>query len=339
MENFSEKTFLVSRGLQYRYFASSGERQKDASPALLLLHGFRDFATCWKFLLPHLERLPSRILIPDLLGHGGSSKPTDPKLYAYRLMVRDLIEIMDAEAIYDVIPLGHDHGSLLAQRIYNHHPERTKALITLNVAYSPPSETPFNLAGINKMTKQIFGYGIFEYFHFLTSPDAARLMNANLDRVWEIPHANSFADMRSLYGDSNAMREYLQDSSIPSVALKPYATDPALKAEWKVELERGGLEGPLCWYTALVQQVQHQSDKTVPFENVIVRVPTLFIGCDGDAACRPEMISPVIDGGFLPDLTMQTLEGVGHWPMYEAPERTAGIVVEFLLKTLGLSEV
>jgi soluble epoxide hydrolase/lipid-phosphate phosphatase len=246
------------------------------------------------------------------------------------------MEVLDAEGIKNIVPIGHDHGSVLAQRIYNHHPARTVGLIILNVAYSPPSESPFDLIEINAMTKRTFGYGIVEYFHFLTSPDAAQLMNANLDRLWEIPHANLFSDMRSLYGSPTAMRNYLTDTSIPSVDLKPYAVDPGLKATWKSELEKGGLEAPLCWYTALVQQVQYHSDKLVPSGNAKVDVPMLFIGCDEDAPCRYELIKPSVDAGLLPHLTVHTLQGVGHWPMYEQPVQTSRIIMEFLSTKVGL---
>jgi soluble epoxide hydrolase/lipid-phosphate phosphatase len=336
MEEFVEKKLTVSRGFEYRYFVSSSEHEIANPPTLVFLHGFRDFASSWRFVLPHLKQLPCRFLVPDLLGHSGSSKPTNPKSYAYHLMAQDLLEIIDAEQIKKFVPIGHDHGSLLAQRIYNHHPARCAGLVILNVAYSPPSSKPFDLYEINAMTNQIFGYGTSEYFHFLTSPDAARLMNANLDRVWDIPHTNSFSDMRSLYGSPTAMREYLTDDSIPSKALKPYATDPSFKVAWKSEIEKGGLEAPLCWYTAMVQQVQYHSDKLIASGNTKVDVPMLFIGCDGDAPCRPELIKLTMDSGLLPDLTIHTLQGVGHWPMYEQPERTAEILVEFLATKVGL---
>lgn len=273
--------------------------------------------------------------MPDLLGHGGTSKPTDPTAYAYHLMVKDMIEILDAEGIESLIPLGHDHGSVLAQRIYNHVPDRTAALIMLNVAYSPPAKTPFNLFATNAMTKQVFGYGCVEYFHFLTSPDAARLMMNDLDRVWDIPHAKNFEDMRDIYGLPDGMRKYLKDPTVPRIELKSYATEGDLKAEWKAEIRRGGLEAPLCWYIAMIQQVQYESDKSILEENARVDVPTLFIGCGGDAPCRAESIKPSIDAGLLPHLTTHVLEGVGHWPMYEEPEQTAALIVAFLGEKLG----
>ena len=323
------KSVTTSRGMQYRYYVSNKLHGNPTAPALFLLHGFRDSAHCWEYMIPHLAKLPYRLVAVDTLGHGGTSKPRDSAAYAYHLMVKDIFDIADNEGIQKVIPLGHDYGSGLAQRMYNHCPHRTAAVVLLNVAYSPPNKKEsFNLAAINATSKGIFGYPMFEYWNFLTAPDAAGLMNSNLDRVMEIPHANSFADMQALYGVPNAMREYLSDRS-KSVELKPYVS-ATLQVRWRAELGEGGLEVPLCWYTAMVQQVQSESDKLVADENIKINVPLLFIGCDGDAPCRRELINLPKQAGLLSDLTEHTLFGVGHWPMYEQPQQTAEMIASFL---------
>ena len=299
------------------------------------MHGFRDSALCWQYVLPQLHALPYRMLYLDMLGYGGTSKPHDPQSYAYHLMVQDILDIADAEGIQRLIPVGHDHGAGPAQRLYNHFPERVAAIILMSVPYNPPNKTtPFNLFALNKMTTEVFGYPIAEYWNFLTAPDAAGLMNANLDRVYEIPHANTFEEMKSLYCVPNAMRNYLADRSIPSVDVKPYARDKALYEGWRAEIEKDGLESGLCWYTAYLQQVQSESDKLVLDENRTVRVPMLFIGTTGDAVCRPGF-SMTPAAGLVTDLTEHTLEDVGHWPMYENPQEVAEMMAEFLKAKLG----
>ena len=42
------------------------------------------------------------------------------------------------------------------------------------------------------------------------------------------------------------------------------------------------------------------------------------------------MINGPRDAGLLPDLTIETMKGMGHWPMYERPEQTAEIITRFL---------
>lgn len=331
MERLTPKTVLTRRNMTYSYHTSADKLEDGNTIALVLLHGFRDTSHCWQFVVPNLLELPYRLIIPDLLGHGGTSKPTQPAAYAYHLMVQDIIDIADQEGIQQLIPLGHDHGAVLACRIYNHCPQRVSALITLNVPYTPPDKVnPFNLMAVNNLSTAVFGYPMYEYWNFLTAPDAARVMLENLDGVWEIPHANSFAVMQSLYCVPNAWRAYLTDPSATKIVVKPYAEDSRLKAEWKAVLEKNGFEAPLCWYTAIMQQVQFESDKLIPDTNMTIKVPVLFVGCDGDAACRPETIEAAKKAGCLPYLAQQLLKGVGHWPMYEQPEEIGQILREFL---------
>ena len=68
-------------------------------------------------MLPMFTSLPNCCIIPDLLGFGGTSKPTDPQMYAYDLMAQDLVDILDHEGFDKVVSIGHVHGSGLAARL------------------------------------------------------------------------------------------------------------------------------------------------------------------------------------------------------------------------------
>ena len=175
----------------------------------------------------------------------------------------------------------------------------------------------------------MFGYPILEYWNFFTAPDAPEIMLQNLDRLWEAAHPNTFEGMRDLFGDPGAFKEYLTNRSVPSIEIKPYATDSKLKEDWMARIKEGGLEAPLCWYNARVQGVHFESDKQVPDENIKVQVPMLFIGCNGDAVCRKEMINLPKDAGLIPDLTVETME-TGHWPIYESPQEVSEIIARFI---------
>lgn len=199
----------------------------------------------------------------------------------------------------------------------------------LNVAYSGPSREPFDLDAINARTTMIFGYPILKYWEFFTSAEAPEVMLENMDRGWEAAHPNTFEGMRDLFGVPGAFKQYLTDSSKPSIEIKPYAANLELKDDWKARMKDGGFTAPLNWYNARVQGVHYESDKTVLDENMAVKVPVLFVGCDGDAVCRKEMIKLPKDAGLLPDLTVETMD-TGHWPMYEKPEELSELIVRFI---------
>ena len=332
MDALEDKSLKVSRGLTYHYYISPTNDSNANKPPLMLHHGFPETAHLWTSLLPMLTTLPNRLMIPDLLGFGGTSKPADPKSYAFDLMTRDLLDILDAEGIRKVISVGHDHGSGSAAQFYNHAPDRTAALILLNVAYQVPNkDNAFDLAGINALGTALFGYPIFEYWNFLTAADAPAILEANLDRMWDCMHAGTFETKKSIYCVEDGMRRYLTDHSIPRIDTKPYAHNEVLKQRWVSQFREGGFSGPVCWYSSRTQGVQFESDKKIPDANLKVTVPTLFIGCELDTVCRMELIQLAKDAGMLPDLVIETMTGVGHWPMYEAPVRTADAMIKFVL--------
>lgn len=133
MDSLQEKHLDVKRGLRYRYYVS---KAGDTSmPALLLLHGWPDSAMVWQHVLPYLAELKLKIVVPDLLGYGGTSKPMDIKLYDYRRMSKDLVEILDTEGIKKVIPVGHDFGCWLTQRFQLLYTDRCVAAVHVGISY------------------------------------------------------------------------------------------------------------------------------------------------------------------------------------------------------------
>ncbi|RSL57039.1 hypothetical protein CEP53_006596 [Fusarium sp. AF-6] len=84
MDFFTEKQLINSRSLQYTYYAGPASNVTSTAddPALLLLHGFPHTAQLWAPIIPWLLTLGLRILVPDLLGYGGTSKPWDVSCFA-----------------------------------------------------------------------------------------------------------------------------------------------------------------------------------------------------------------------------------------------------------------
>ena len=59
-------------------------------------------------MVPFFEKQGYGIIAPDMLGYGGTDKPTDPAVYKGTLMAKDMVDILDAEKIAKVIVIGHD---------------------------------------------------------------------------------------------------------------------------------------------------------------------------------------------------------------------------------------
>lgn len=177
MDQLVEKTMTSSRGLKYHFFASESTSANNSRPALLFLHGWPDSSALWQFIAPKFHELGYAVVVPDLLGYGGSSKPTDTKLYTFGYQAQDLMEILDSLGIKQVIPVGHDWGSGLAQRVYHFFPERVAALVLLAVAYFPPGkdDSPRDPVAANDHYERIDGYRRFQYQEHFIEDDAPQL--------------------------------------------------------------------------------------------------------------------------------------------------------------------
>lgn len=104
-------------------------RTRGDGPALLLCHGFTGSGESWG--APLLEALARehRLIVPDLIGHGGSSKPARAERYAVRAQLDDLCELLDACGAARATWLGYSMGGRLALAGTVHRSERVRALV------------------------------------------------------------------------------------------------------------------------------------------------------------------------------------------------------------------
>ncbi|KAK4547710.1 hypothetical protein LTR36_000668 [Oleoguttula mirabilis] len=327
MESLQEKHLDTSRGLHYKYYVSP---ESDASkPTLLLLHGWPDSAHLWQYVVPHLTSLRCKLVVPDLLGYGGTSKPTSPELYNYRRMSEDVAEILDAEKSGRVIPVGHDWGCYLASRFHLVYPERCPAAVHIGIAYLPPVPQHLDLDTVNEHSVQAVGYPRFEYWNLFSSPEAPRMFSEHLDSVWHALHGDAQDWMKQMFCAPDAMKNFLLQGRT-DVPLRAYAQDAKLKEHWKQNMtDASSWESAFCWYHSLLQDVQMEEDKNIPEGMYKLDMPVLFIACDGDAVNSPELIDFPKEAGLLPDLRVEVLHS-GHWCPYEKPEEIAGLLSDFL---------
>ncbi|EMC92756.1 hypothetical protein BAUCODRAFT_96023, partial [Baudoinia panamericana UAMH 10762] len=328
MEHLQEKHLTTTRNLHYRYYTSPTPTTTTTTapnqPALLLLHGWPDSALLWQPLLPHLLPLPHRLIIPDLLGYGGTSKPTSVPLYNYRLMLQDLLEILHAEGVTTILPIGHDFGCWLIFKLQNLHPSLCVAAVHIGIAYAPPLSQRLDPATLidtlNTLTTHQVGYPRYSYFHLFTSPRAPSLFARNPRSVWHVLHGDAEDWTKHIFCTPDAMQNFLASSST-DVPLKPYAQNAALYSEWHSNLQTPeDWEASFCWYNAFAREsVQMEEDLRVGREKWVLERPVLSVMCRGDGVNPPETLEEAKQAGWLPQGREVVLE-CGHWCTYEAPE-------------------
>ncbi|KAI0840504.1 alpha/beta-hydrolase [Hypoxylon sp. FL0890] len=323
MNSLQHKTLKTSRGFTYSYYVSN---PADFKHTLLLQHGFPDDAHLWDSIVRKLTGY--RLVVPDLLGYSGTSKPTDPAAYNYTGVSQDLVDILDSEGIDKVISVGHDWGSFVAQRLYNHHRDRVEGLILLNVGYALPSESPPDLKQTNDHLEKVIGFPALAYQELFISDEAPALLKAHLDRFYQALHAAPVGWMKEVWGARGKLRDWLLDEN-QKVELLSYAQDPELRRAFIERFRRDGFEGPLCYYKAHNSNVQYDADKALGDDSLAMQVPVFYISCSHDPICELDLMAPAKEKGFLPDLEEVTIDS-RHWSPLEKPDEVATLMTSFL---------
>jgi non-heme chloroperoxidase len=142
VKSVSEQTFgkvQLSTGVTINYL-EQGDMQGEP---VILLHGTSD---SWNSFAPILPLLSSsyHVFALDQRGHGDSSKVTC--CYTMDDFAADVVAFMDAKGIDRATVVGHSMGSMIAQLVAIHYPERIDRLVLAGsmVVVSNPGLTEFN---------------------------------------------------------------------------------------------------------------------------------------------------------------------------------------------------
>lgn len=98
---------------------------------VLLLHGKNFVAMYWEQTANDLAKAGYRVIMPDQIGFGKSSKPTNIQ-YSFQFLANNTKAILDKENILKVSVLGHSMGGMVATRFTLMFPETVEKLILEN---------------------------------------------------------------------------------------------------------------------------------------------------------------------------------------------------------------
>ena len=99
------KEIVTLRGLKYHYYHSPAQ---DGKRTLLFCHGFPSTSKDWSRIALSFKEQGYGVIVPDMLGYGGTDKPADPALYVQSAMSQDIVCILDAENVEKAVAIGHD---------------------------------------------------------------------------------------------------------------------------------------------------------------------------------------------------------------------------------------
>ncbi|QHL86604.1 alpha/beta fold hydrolase [Nibribacter ruber] len=99
--------------------------------SVLLLHGKNFNGAYWEQTAKDLSKNGFRVIIPDQIGFGKSSKPQNIQ-YSFQMLAQNTKSLLDSLGVKQVAVLGHSMGGMLATRFALMYPETTEKLILEN---------------------------------------------------------------------------------------------------------------------------------------------------------------------------------------------------------------
>lgn len=98
---------------------------------IMLLHGKNFNGAYWKTTIEALNNAGYRVVVPDQIGFGKSSKP-ECYQFTFQQLAKNTKLILDTLGIQKTFVLGHSMGGMLATRFALMYPETTEKLILEN---------------------------------------------------------------------------------------------------------------------------------------------------------------------------------------------------------------
>ncbi len=280
---------------------ATGERGR---PTLVFLHGFPEAAFVWDEILEHFAKPANgawRCVAPNLRGFEQSSRPAEVKEYRARFLVQDIAALIAAEGAPIECLVAHDWGGAVAWSLANALPQLTKRLAIIN---SPHPGTFLRELKTNPQQQAASAY-----MNFLIRPDAEQLLRAD--------------DYRRLF-------EFFTRGGAA-----PWLTEE-VKQQYR-DVWDASLEGGCNYYRASPLRPPRPEDPgaaaiELPRESLTVDIPTLVLWGMNDFALGPNLVDGLEE--YVPHMTLEKVEAVGHWIIHERPAFIAQRLANFLAQPL-----
>ncbi|RYY19200.1 MAG: alpha/beta hydrolase, partial [Chitinophagaceae bacterium] len=122
---------LNSQQQQLRMAYMDLEAQEPTGEVIVLLHGKNFCAAYWEQTARDLSAMGFRVIMPDQVGFGKSTKPENYQ-YSFQQLAQHTRALLDTLYISKAVVLGHSMGGMLATRFALMYPEMTDKLILEN---------------------------------------------------------------------------------------------------------------------------------------------------------------------------------------------------------------
>ncbi len=128
LKSSAEEGFVDNKGVKIHYL-EWGE-----GPLVIMLHGFPDFWYSWRHLIPELSK-SHKVVAVDLRGYNLSDRPKGVENYTMRILMTDLVAIINHFQDKNVTLIANDWGGAIAWNVALYYPNKVNRLIACNIPY------------------------------------------------------------------------------------------------------------------------------------------------------------------------------------------------------------
>ncbi len=259
---------------------------------VLLFHGKNFFGAYWAGTIQAFSVAGYRVVVPDQLGFGKSAKPDIH--YSFELLAQTTKALLDSLDIHKVTVVGHSMGGMLAVRYALLYPNATSRLVL---------ENPI---GLEDYRMKVPFTSVDATYRAMLTPT-----REGLDRFYR----SYFGTWKPEFG-----------------LLSEQAWRATLSGEWPRAAKASALTYDMIYTQPVVQDLPR------------IAVPTLLIIGQADRTTLgrgmlpPEALATL--GRYtelgrraknaIPGAKLVEIEGVGHIPHLESPERFHAALLDFL---------
>jgi pimeloyl-ACP methyl ester carboxylesterase len=262
--------------------------------AFVLVHGLGATATKWRDVLPQLARV-RRTLAVDLPGHGYSDSPAGP--YSMPWFAGAVRATMDAAGIDRAVVIGNSMGGLVAMHLAAAEPRRVDALVMVSPAL-PLVTRPQREHALAFVAPMLPYVGPRLYLRHVGSRTVERLVEEGLARNVADPSAVNEETRAALIEETRANAAKPERARILQLTTRALGWAMSAGRERTWDVARG------------------------------IRVPTLVLWGDRDQLIGVANGQEAV--ARIPGSQLVVLDGLGHNPFLEAPERFARSVLTFI---------
>ena len=321
MLNLNQFSYITTSEISIRYFDHGPKNGQ----AIILVHGWPESWYSWRKQIIFFASLGYRMIVPDVRGYGGSSKPDQVSDYTMKKLIQDLLDLNNHVCGTEKKPIliGHDWGAPIVWNTAALYPERIKGVAGLSVPFSPRGKIS-SLALWKSLYKNRFFYQLYFQRIGIAEKELDYDITTSLKKIYfsgsgEAPsdvfasYKNSKGDMLSGLPEPTCLPDWLQEKDLE------YYVSQFKKDGFKPSIQRYRAQ-EIDWI------------ELTELSRARITIPSCFIAGEKDNVLK---FVPGVDlvekmKNHMDDLKIcKIIDNVGHWVQQEAADEVNSILSRF----------